>query len=517
VIIRCERCSTLYELDEALLAPEGSPVQCTRCQAVFSARPPRPASALDAGATTPGRPGSPAAPAATPLEATPAAATAPSSSTAPAPAPALPPPAAPARTSRSGPNVYRPPAAAPSAQSTAQAAGRATSGRRGTVGAFEARAQRATRWRRLLLPTTGVLLVAMLAGGTVLWRRRPDPEALRLGAEAAARLTQDDTGSLARAVQLYDALLVRVPSRREALADRALARLLMAAAQEEEAEPLADQLAGRVAERERLQGEQPAGADDAQRLLAVEINRLEGELGPRHKAAEALTAQAAGELKALAGSPGGDALAARGLAVAAALAGDREETTRLVGLARARGADPWIDLAEAWLEVRSPGGRVTAQVALDRLVKEHPELLRARYLLARAQATGGRREEAIATVAGLLAANPRHERAQRLKAQLTTPPPPPPSVSAPSAPPPAAAWRRPAPLPVAPPTGASAAPPAAAPTPTSVEAPLLVAPAQEAPVVVPAPAPPPALAPIPPPAKAKPPPAPEEDSWRDVH
>jgi len=39
VIIRCERCSTVYELDEALLAPEGSPVQCTRCQAVFTARP----------------------------------------------------------------------------------------------------------------------------------------------------------------------------------------------------------------------------------------------------------------------------------------------------------------------------------------------------------------------------------------------------------------------------------------------------------------------------------------------
>ncbi|HEY6101289.1 MAG TPA: zinc-ribbon domain-containing protein, partial [Anaeromyxobacter sp.] len=32
MVIRCERCSILYELDEALLAPGGSQVQCTRCQ-----------------------------------------------------------------------------------------------------------------------------------------------------------------------------------------------------------------------------------------------------------------------------------------------------------------------------------------------------------------------------------------------------------------------------------------------------------------------------------------------------
>ncbi|HET7825361.1 MAG TPA: zinc-ribbon domain-containing protein, partial [Anaeromyxobacter sp.] len=41
MVIRCERCSTLYELDEALLAPGGSQVQCTRCQHVFTAFPPR--------------------------------------------------------------------------------------------------------------------------------------------------------------------------------------------------------------------------------------------------------------------------------------------------------------------------------------------------------------------------------------------------------------------------------------------------------------------------------------------
>ncbi len=43
--IRCERCATLYELDDSLLAPEGSPVQCAKCDHVFTASPPRAAEA----------------------------------------------------------------------------------------------------------------------------------------------------------------------------------------------------------------------------------------------------------------------------------------------------------------------------------------------------------------------------------------------------------------------------------------------------------------------------------------
>src|SRR5512138_3125900 len=58
VVIRCERCSTLYDLDEALLAPEGSQVQCTRCQHVFTAHPAR-----SSGRTLVGMPAAPDAPA----------------------------------------------------------------------------------------------------------------------------------------------------------------------------------------------------------------------------------------------------------------------------------------------------------------------------------------------------------------------------------------------------------------------------------------------------------------------
>jgi predicted Zn finger-like uncharacterized protein len=52
VLIRCEKCSTLYELDDKLLPPQGAPVQCSRCQFVFKAypAPPSPPSAPERAA-----------------------------------------------------------------------------------------------------------------------------------------------------------------------------------------------------------------------------------------------------------------------------------------------------------------------------------------------------------------------------------------------------------------------------------------------------------------------------------
>lgn len=40
--IRCERCATIYELDEKRLPPHGALVKCTRCDHVFRAAPPAP-------------------------------------------------------------------------------------------------------------------------------------------------------------------------------------------------------------------------------------------------------------------------------------------------------------------------------------------------------------------------------------------------------------------------------------------------------------------------------------------
>lgn len=39
MLIRCDKCSTLYELDEKLLPAQGAPVQCSKCQFVFKAYP----------------------------------------------------------------------------------------------------------------------------------------------------------------------------------------------------------------------------------------------------------------------------------------------------------------------------------------------------------------------------------------------------------------------------------------------------------------------------------------------
>lgn len=41
MLISCEKCSTTYTLDEALIPASGAPVQCTRCSHVFTAYPPR--------------------------------------------------------------------------------------------------------------------------------------------------------------------------------------------------------------------------------------------------------------------------------------------------------------------------------------------------------------------------------------------------------------------------------------------------------------------------------------------
>ncbi|MGC3999011.1 MAG: zinc-ribbon domain-containing protein [Anaeromyxobacter sp.] len=100
MVIGCEQCGTQYELDETLLAPEGSEVQCARCQHVFTVRAGEPAAA--------------AAPAVEPAAPAPAAE--------PPPAPAAPAPAAtfaaaqqpaPRAAPRSGPAVYRPAPSAP--------------------------------------------------------------------------------------------------------------------------------------------------------------------------------------------------------------------------------------------------------------------------------------------------------------------------------------------------------------------------------------------------------------------
>lgn len=511
MIIRCERCSTHYDLDETLLAPEGSPVQCAKCQAVFTAVPPR-AAAASAPATPPLAPApAPAAPAPPPM-APASAPLAPAPPPPPQPPPPQPPrPAAPEsiapRRPPPGPNVYKRPVAAPKPPPPTRGRPRVGAPPRDAVSAIDARLRSAGRWKLALFPAAALLVAALGYGGWAAWRRLPDGESQRLRTEAMALISLDDAGSLGKAVGLLDGLQQGDRVSRGAAGERGLARALLVAAQAEELEPLQDRLAAAAAEKARLEREQPPGAEDGLRALTMETTRVEVELAPRRKQLEALRTRAAEELRLAAAESNGERDAAPGLAVLAVLDGNAEEVARAGDLLRAKGPNQWAELVELWLAVRKDGAsRDQAMPRLQALAGAHPNLIRARLVLARALLAAGRREEAISSVTLLLSANPHHERAQRLRVQLASPPPPAsvPAAAAPP-PPPKPAWT---PRPAAP-AALPAAPPAAAPpveAPPQAAANQVTAPAP-APGAVPPPPTPVQVPPQPPPAAPKPKPA----------
>jgi predicted Zn finger-like uncharacterized protein len=448
VVIRCERCSTLYELDEALLAPGGSQVQCTRCQHVFTAFPPRaPGRTLvgvpaTTGSEAPSAPRTDAAPAAGPRQPGPVA-SAPHAGppgTAAPPQPQASAPRAEPRAVRSGPPpVYRPSPAAALPTSTTGA--RAPLLKRDTIGTFENRLRWSARWR-WLAPSLAAILVGGGVAAWFLFGRRADPEVSRTRGDAMALVALDDAGSVDQAITRLDAVLRRAPNQRGAASDRALAYVIRAAGLVEEGEGLATRAAARLAERDRLRRDQPAGWEEQERVAASEAKRLEGEVRAREERARSLGAAAAQALKHLQPEQGDAPELARALAAYYALGADREHAIAVVRAARERApADLWLDLVEGWLDARDHDGaaRRRALVQLGALSSAHPELLRARYLLATVQGRLGRRSEAIATLDALLAANGHHEGAKRLRDELVLPPPPP------APPAPAAAPAAPAP------------------------------------------------------------------------
>lgn len=477
MLIRCDCCSTLYELDEALLAPEGSPVQCTRCNHVFTARPaaqPEPEGAPRHAPEQ--REPVPAAeqeePQDEPIEEEP-----------PAPAPGAPRHAAPPqRWDRPGPPVYRP-GAAPSVPGVAQP----PRIRRDAVGAFEARLRRSARWR-WLAPVLVVLVLAAIVAAWLLFSRRHGPVAERLRTEGLALVALDDTASLGQAVARFDEALRSAPRRREAEADRALAQVLAATALLEEGKALSARAAAMIAARDAANAaapaeaapavpgvEPPATAPGAPQEPDPEIVRLEAEARDRAARGTALSRSALETLQRLEASRAAAPEVARALALLHAATGEREAVQRQVAAGRAeRPDDPWTALAEATLDARARdrAARERAVAALSSLVASHPELLRARYLLAVGQAGLGRRAEAQALVEGLIAANPRHEHAVALRAELgRSQPAPPPAAGAPAAaaPPGAADGNGAAPARKAPshPAAPQAAPPVASPAPAA--------------------------------------------------
>jgi predicted Zn finger-like uncharacterized protein len=412
--IRCERCSTLYELDEALLAPTGSQVQCTKCQEVFTAFP-----SQGPGRTPVGAPVEPEAAPALPRE----------ERTAPPPpeqrAPTAPSGArADPRAPRGGPPpVYRPPS---SFGGTVPAGvGRTPVLRRDAVGSFEARLRWSARWRWLAPTLVGLVVAGAAAAWFLLGHdRQPDP---RERAEALALVARDDAASLDEAIARLDEAVGRPAARRGAVADRALAQVIRAAVVVEDGEALAARRAALLSERERLLREQPEGWEDAERAAADGARALDSQARVLEEQARVLGASAFEALRVLQAEVGDAPDVLRGVAAYHAIGGDRVRAETAIRTARDRAAsDPWLDLVEGWVGAGAadPSVRERALAQLGTLATAHPGLLRGRYLLARAQASLGRRTDALATLERLLADNPRHAGATRLRDDLAATPEP---------------------------------------------------------------------------------------------
>jgi hypothetical protein len=325
--------------------------------------------------------------------------------------------------------------------------------RRDTVGAFEARLRWSARWR-WLAPALAALVLLAAGAAWFLLARRSDPVDAGVRRDALALAARDDAASLDEAAARLDEALRRAPGSKGAAADRAVVDVLRAAVAVEEGESLAARHAARTAERERLRREQNAGWEEAEREAAAQAQALEREVREREERARALGGAAFDALRGLQRAGGDAPEIARGLALYHAFGGERAGAEKAIRAARSElPADPWLDLAEGWLDSREVdrAARERALVALGSLSAAHPELLRGRFLLARTEAALGRRSEALATLDGILVSNARHEGAQRLRAGLTDPaerPPPDPAAGA-----------SPAPAPPGSPAGNTATPP----------------------------------------------------------
>jgi tetratricopeptide (TPR) repeat protein len=300
------------------------------------------------------------------------------------------------------------------------------------MGTFEARLRSNARLRWLVPAAAGGVVILAVAGWLLL-SSGVDPAAQRKHAEAMALVAQDDMASLEKAGQTFDELSRQRTGLETVVADRALAQLLLATGLVEDVSGPAERLARKVAERDRMAALQPAPEGLA--ALTAEVEGLRGQVEPRQAKARALSEQAYAALKQVSGERGGEVAVARALAIYFASIGDREQSLRFIRAAPgAADRDPWIRLAEAWLDVREEGKepRERGVSKLTTLVGNHPEIVRARYLLARTQALLGRREQAAATLDGLLAANPGHQRARRFREELVVPTAPQPAPGAPA-------------------------------------------------------------------------------------
>jgi tetratricopeptide (TPR) repeat protein len=288
------------------------------------------------------------------------------------------------------------------------------------MGAFEARLKANARLRWIIPLGAGICVALVLA----IWlfvSGRVDPVAARRHAEAMALVAQDDIESLEKAVGILDDVARKETGIRSIQPDRSLARILLATGLMEELAVPLQRLTAKLAERERIAAAQPPPSPEVLGTLVAEVEALRTVVEPRQSRARELSERAFAALKQLSADRGNEIEVARAIAVYFASIGDREQALRFIRTARGPSdRDPWMQLAEGWLDAREDAkeARERAVVKLAALVAARPDVVRARYLLARTQAALGWREAAAATLDGLLAANPRHRRASRMRAEL---------------------------------------------------------------------------------------------------
>ena len=364
--IRCERCATVYELDEARLPAAGALVKCTRCQHVFRATPPTvevPRGASSEEGTAVFGFSSGASPERTA-----------SFASAPAPAPAAPP------RSRTPPAPPAPP--------------------------------RGARWPWLVLAL--VLVAAALAAIWFTSRSRPDSaSAARLGS-LEALVARDDRASLEMA-----AFRASSDPTGEARALRALALLWLAADAREDLAPLH----ARVGDLRELQLREDrartSGWQQRREKISWRLDQALQESGAVRER-ERIFLEEAAAAEASARSAGASELSLlRARAIRQALEGDAALRTTVRDASRIDASDPWVEMARGL----AAAGRGDLEVqGLVSVSARRPHLLRARVLLARAFQAAGRDGEAVRILDEVLAENGEHEIAKARKAEILSPP-----------------------------------------------------------------------------------------------
>lgn len=482
MLIRCEKCSTLYELDDKLVPPQGAPVQCGRCQYVFTVRPERPAAepapvapapasqaeknegaaSSSATATPAATPTATTAPAptstATPTPTSTATSTrAPAPPAAPTPAPTAGPAPTPTRTAAATVTPPAPSSTTAQVNPPSQPASPIPAPTPPPPSAFEVEEPRFTadgrpirkvsfpeedlkpsgprpviarapgsvgtggRVRRTELPVVPIVVgLIVVALLFVAWR----VFGRRVDPSAAQRRAEGQQLVLRDdRASLTRAIVAFDDAARvdEGFVDARADRVLARALLLGLVQGEAARIDARLAAREaeRTRTDAPVGPPVPE--LREEIDALKAQREAVRARLRELEGVASSELAPLQRDADRPSVQ-RARAVLEAYATDPARAAEAVLRDRpARGKDPWLDLAVGVGETRamSPELRAEGVARLEALVKAHPELLRGRLALSEALARAGRADAAVASLDALLAANRDHDDARALRAELT--------------------------------------------------------------------------------------------------